>query len=93
VGGITVGDHFLQMPILRLDDLISGPPAEFEATWPTQLLTCHHLMRFLLIVLVGPPSTFEDRDGISQGYEGVSVGASSILIDLGRIPHAARSGF
>ncbi len=46
---ITARDHFLQMTVLRLYDLISGIAMVWQITWSTQLLTCHcfHNTRFL----------------------------------------------
>lgn len=40
---ITTGDEFVQMFILRLDDLIGGISMELDITWSTQLFTRHCL--------------------------------------------------
>jgi hypothetical protein len=48
---ITPGDHFLQMAIFRLYDLISRISMEWGIAWSTHLFTCHrfHIYHVLLV--------------------------------------------
>ena len=74
MGGVTFGDHLLQMPILRLDHLIGRRPPEFELTRPTQLLTCHDLHAC--------PFPRGLRTGIRKPRRAGSYGASFVLLNL-----------
>jgi hypothetical protein len=47
---ITRGDHFFQVFVLRLDDLISRVAVEWGIAWSTHLSACHRLhIRNLLL--------------------------------------------
>src|ERR1700676_4829077 len=45
VSFVTACDHFVQVPVLRLYDLISGISMMREITGSAQLFTCHGLHR------------------------------------------------
>jgi hypothetical protein len=49
---IPACDHLLQMPVLRLYQLVSRVATVKQITWSTELITGHRLhSRFLLVVV------------------------------------------